>query len=352
MENVTSDVRQCEACGKYLVLSRHEACNAATKPVETEKGAQCRDCFHTKPEEWDSYPQFLKKSGFVKCYRVTPAESVPNVGHHCHRWLSERFDPNGKDPVDIPEERKLVQEPAPLSLVTKEDEHRTKMSEAAKKRVPKYNFTDEMLLRAKELRTQETPVSMWEVLRIIIKEFSPEFKQSDTVAASFRLKLHERYPELKGIKAEPKRLRGGISTPEQLRARPDAVKAVDNKLSKITTTQDLVKGVHNEKGETEVEARTPAEPIVETESEKKVALQFEDLDWKNTKKAGIQGETAIECPKSCVIRFGFFGDKICKYECFIKSATADGLNIEIPSLGKLTLNWSAIDHIHTKGGTG
>ena len=243
MASATSDVRQCTECGKYLVLSRHG--NAETKPVETKKSAFCRDCFYTKPEEWDSYPPFLKKSGFVKCWRVMPAESVLSLGHRCHRWISERFDPNSEEPAEKTE-REQVRELAPPPVVSKETEHKEKMSAAAKKRVPKYAFTDEMLQRAKELRTQDRPLSTGEALKTINKEFSTGYADNAAAEASFYSILTTRFPELKGIKVQ----RGGRKkeTPRELawvqkkdkKAQLELAKAQDEVASEDTTpTQEF-----------------------------------------------------------------------------------------------------------------
>ena len=102
-ESTISDVRKCPQCGQYLVLSRHESCDAPTGPVDTKKQAHCQDCIYTRPDEWGGLSEIFKKDDLIKCWRTTPFESVPKTGKRCFRWLSDdgRFDPDGEDPVDV-----------------------------------------------------------------------------------------------------------------------------------------------------------------------------------------------------------------------------------------------------------
>ena len=59
---------------------------------------------YTKPDEWDELSPVFKKGGLIKCWRVTPFETVPKTGKRCFRWLSDRFNPDGDEPVDnVPE---------------------------------------------------------------------------------------------------------------------------------------------------------------------------------------------------------------------------------------------------------
>jgi hypothetical protein len=377
MEDSVSDVRQCEACGKYLVLSRHDACNAPTKPVDTKKVAHCRDCFHTKPEEWDALPAVFKKADLIKCWRVTPFEAVPKTGKRCFRWLSERFDPDGDEPVDelitddASESELSEQEPKP-PVVSKEEEHNRRLSEAARKRPPKYNFTDEMLCRAKELRTQEKPWPMSAILVLINKEFSTGYANNPTVEAAFRGRLVERFPELKGIKAERRDARGKIKTPpEALKERLDETKAKDEAeesyetaFERIATPENIARAetvVENTKkaikagcftpyesiceSAEEIEVRMPVAPTVEGAPEyefgSKTSPKREPGDLWRAIAAPAEEEIIIpEQDPDAYFSVCFGVDA--EYACEVKSASKDTLNVEIPGVGEVRLKWGTI----------
>jgi hypothetical protein len=190
-ESIISDVRKCRECGSYLALSWHATCKSPTDPVATEKKAQCQNCIYTKPDEWVGLSEVFKKDDLIKCWRTTPAEAVPKAGKRCYKWVSDekRFDnhdgPNGVVSMS--------------SIGTKE----TIWSEIFKgnKNATKYNITEEMLERAKELRTQETPLTMREVSKIINDEFSAEIGDNKPTHDNLTWHLTQRFPELKGIKA-------------------------------------------------------------------------------------------------------------------------------------------------------